>query len=92
MGASHYWFLAPFIKPNRIFTTEGTEFTEKSETQGVESSRVCFTILMDGAVMSERIGERHASACRYKNEIPEGSRPMALDFFYQPVRASGVLI
>lgn len=26
------------------------------------------------AVMLERIGERHASACRYKNEIPEGSR------------------
>jgi hypothetical protein len=26
------------------------------------------------AVMLERIGERHASACRYKNEIPLGSR------------------
>ena len=24
------------------------------------------------AVMSEGIGERHASACRYKNEVPEG--------------------
>ena len=27
--------------------------------------------------MSERIGERHASACRYKNEVPEGSRRSA---------------
>ena len=26
------------------------------------------------AVMSERIGERHVSACRYKYEVPEGSR------------------
>ena len=25
------------------------------------------------AVVSERIGERHASACRYKKEVPEGS-------------------
>ena len=39
-------------------------------------------------VMSERIGERHASACRYKNEIPNGSRPMALTFIHQPIRAS----
>ena len=29
------------------------------------------------AVMIERIGERHASACRYKNEVPEGSRRSA---------------
>ncbi len=29
------------------------------------------------AVMIERIGERHASACRYKNDVPEGSRHSA---------------
>ena len=29
--------------------------------------------------MNEGIGERHASACRYKSAVPEGSRPMALD-------------
>ena len=26
----------------------------------------------DHAVMSETIGERHASACRYKSDVPEG--------------------
>jgi hypothetical protein len=26
------------------------------------------------AVVSATIGERHASACRYKNEVPAGSR------------------
>ena len=31
------------------------------------------TILLH-AVVNERIGERHASACRYKNEVPDGSR------------------
>ena len=31
-----------------------------------------FTVLR--AVMSEKISERHASACRYKNEVPLGSR------------------
>ena len=30
------------------------------------------------AVMNERIGERHASACGYKNKVPLGSCPMAL--------------
>ena len=35
----------------------------------------CFAI--PHAVMIERIGERHASACRYKNEVPEGSRHSA---------------
>ena len=25
-------------------------------------------------MLKERIGERHASACRYKNDVPEGSR------------------
>ncbi len=29
------------------------------------------------AVMIERIGERHASACRYNDEAPEGSRRSA---------------
>jgi len=29
------------------------------------------------AVKSDRIGERHASACRYKNEVPEGLRRSA---------------
>jgi len=27
--------------------------------------------------MIEIIGERHASACRYKNDVPEGSRHSA---------------
>jgi len=36
------------------------------------------------AVMSERIGERHASACRYKNEIPEGSRRSARRIHFWP--------
>ncbi len=35
------------------------------------------TDLMLRAVMSERIGERHASACRYEDEVPEGSRHSA---------------
>ena len=29
------------------------------------------------AVVRERIGERHASACRYKDEVPEGLRRSA---------------
>ena len=29
--------------------------------------------------MSETTGERQTSACRYKREVPEGSRPMAFD-------------
>ena len=29
------------------------------------------------AVMRETIGERHASACRYNNEVPEGLRRSA---------------
>ena len=29
------------------------------------------------AVMSETIGERHASACRYYNEVPEDAAPLA---------------
>jgi len=36
------------------------------------------------AVMSERIGERHASACRYKNEVPEGSRHSARRTHFWP--------
>ena len=36
------------------------------------------------AVMSETIGERHASACRYKNEIPEGSRRSARRTHFRP--------
>ncbi len=34
--------------------------------------------------MSERIGERHASACRYENEIPEGSRSSARRTHFWP--------
>ncbi len=37
--------------------------------------------------MSERIGERHASACRYKNEEPEGSRRSARRTHFQPREA-----
>ncbi len=36
------------------------------------------------AVMSETIGERHASACRYKNEVPEGSRRSARRTHFWP--------
>ena len=36
------------------------------------------------AVMSETIGERHASACRYKNEVPEGSRRSARRIHFRP--------
>ena len=31
-------------------------------------------LVIHRAVMSATIGERHASACRYKNEVPDGSR------------------
>ena len=34
--------------------------------------------------MSDTIGERHASACRYKNEIPEGSRRSARQTRFRP--------
>ena len=34
------------------------------------------------------IGERHASACRYKNEVPLGSRPMALDLILDSLTRS----
>ena len=40
------------------------------------------------AIMSEKIGERHASACRYKNEVPEGSRPMALSLMLDSLTRS----
>ena len=40
--------------------------------------RVTCSPCMLPAVMSETIGERHASTCRYKNEVPQGSRPLAL--------------
>ena len=36
------------------------------------------------AVMLERIGERHASACRYKNTVPEGSRHSARRTYFWP--------
>ena len=36
------------------------------------------------AVMSDTIGERHASACRYKNEVPEGSRRSARPTHFCP--------
>ena len=41
-------------------------------------------VLILRAVMSETIGERHASACRYKNEVPEGSRRSARRTHFQP--------
>jgi len=37
--------------------------------------------------MSEEIGERHASACRYKNEVPEGSRRSARRTHFWPREA-----
>ncbi len=44
----------------------------------MRSSRLTYNELQTFyAVMSVRIGERHASACRYKNEVPEGSRRSA---------------
>ena len=36
------------------------------------------------AVMNETIGERHASACRYKNKVPEGSRRSARSAHFLP--------
>ena len=36
-----------------------------------------FAVVILRVVMDETIGERHASACRYKNEVPEGSRRSA---------------
>ncbi len=36
--------------------------------------------------MSETIGERHASACRYKNEVAEGSLPIALDLRFSLIQ------
>ena len=35
-------------------------------------------------VMIERIGERHASACRYKKDVPEGSRRSARQTHFWP--------
>ena len=40
--------------------------------------------LLFPAVTSARIGERHASACRYKNELPEGLTPLHPDAIYDP--------
>ena len=37
--------------------------------------------------MSERTGERHASACRYESEIPEGSRRSARRIHFGQCRA-----
>ena len=42
------------------------------------------TCLLLRAVITERIGERHASACRYKNELPEGLTPLLPDAIYDP--------
>lgn len=36
------------------------------------------------AVMSARIGERHASACRYKGDVPEGLRRSARRTHFRP--------
>ena len=36
------------------------------------------------AVKSDRIGERHASACRYKNDVPEGLRRSAHRSRFRP--------
>ena len=36
------------------------------------------------AVTRETIGERHASACRYKNEVPEGLRRSARRTHFWP--------
>ena len=38
--------------------------------------------------MIKTINERHASAYRYKNEVPEGSRPMALDLILDSLTRS----
>ena len=51
----------------------GSELTLAASATTVISAPV----LMLRAVMSERIGERHASACRYEDEVPEGSRHSA---------------
>ena len=37
-----------------------------------------------GVVISETIGERHASACRYKNEVLKGSRRPARRTHFRP--------
>ena len=49
------------------------------------------TIRMICAVMNERIGERHASTCWYKNEVPEGLRRSARRTQFWPREVESML-
>ena len=53
---------------------------QRHEAVGVESG----TVEVGPQVKSETIGERHASACRYKNEVPEGSRRSVRRTYFRP--------
>jgi len=47
-----------------------SEFGAGPQTHAEHDSGVLSCVVMLDAVMHVRIGERHASACRYKNEVP----------------------
>ena len=47
-------------------------------------SRFDYPVIILDAVTRETIGERHASACRYKNEVPKGLRHSARRTHFRP--------
>jgi|GEM_PF-2502526 len=56
----------------------------RATTRSVACATLMSIATLLDAVMIEKVGERHASACRYKDEVPEGSRRSARRTHFWP--------